>query len=35
MRMMIAALGKGGPELDHYADMFGMEFEGRTERNAA
>lgn len=35
MRTMIAALGKGGPELDHYADMFGMEFEGEEERHAA
>ena len=35
MRMMITALGKGGPELEYYADMFGMEFEGRQERQAA
>ena len=35
MRSMISALGKGGPELDYYADMFGAEFEGRSERRAA
>jgi putative intracellular protease/amidase len=35
MRAMISGLGKGGPELDYYADMFGMEFEGRRERHAA
>lgn len=35
MRTMITALGKGGPELDHYADMFATEFEGRSERHAA
>ena len=35
MRAMITALGKGGPELEYYADMFGMEFEGRRERRAA
>ena len=35
MRTMITALGKGGPELEYYADMFGIEFEGRRERQAA
>ena len=35
MRSMISTLGKGGPELEYYADMFGMEFEGRQERHAA
>jgi putative intracellular protease/amidase len=35
MRAMITALGKGGPELEYYADMFGLEFEGRQERRAA
>ena len=35
MRAIMSALGKGGPELDHYADMFGMEFECRHERRAA
>jgi putative intracellular protease/amidase len=35
MRSMISALGRGGPELEYYSDMFGMEFEGRDERRAA
>lgn len=35
MRAMITALGKGGPELEYYADMFGLEFGGRHERRAA
>lgn len=35
MRAMITALGQGGSELEYYADMFGMEFEGRHERRAA
>lgn len=35
MRAMISALGKGGPELEHYAGMFGAEFEIGRERRAA
>lgn len=35
MRSMVTALGRGGPELDYYARMFGMEFEGRREIRAA
>jgi putative intracellular protease/amidase len=35
MRAMISALGKGGPELEHYAELFGAEFEMRRERRAA
>lgn len=35
MRAMITALGKGGSELEHYADLFGMEFEGRGQKRAA
>ena len=31
MRTIITALGRGGDELDHYAGMFGAEFEGRRQ----
>lgn len=31
MRTIITALGHGGKELDHYAGMFGAEFEGRRQ----
>lgn len=34
MRIIITALGHGGAELDHYAGMFGAEFEG-SRRAAA
>lgn len=35
MLAMITALGKGGAELEHYADLFGLEFEARRARRAA
>jgi putative intracellular protease/amidase len=35
MRTMITAMGAGSPELDHYAEMFGIEFERHDARRAA